>query len=247
MQKLAGENFPDNICEILVAAGFDSKTAIKSFVNPTIFPVIENYVNENPLKFAEILKGTKYEHSTPFKFLPGHIALLSNLPEYLQKLNTKKQVKVKNSCRENTNQFTNSEQSNNLADNNENSEVNDEQDLNIKNKLRQALLKKINNFSTKKNIGVEFADENITNFRFENQTYKCVVQCPKCNRPVPCNYTSFWTCSNLQAHLKTHIIVENNVETYEVDENNRLAQIDKRNGLIVRIADTHELNSILGA
>lgn len=243
MEKIAGEKFPDNISDILITAGFDNKTAIKSFTNRENIPIIENYVNENPLKFTEILKGTKYEHSTQFKFLPGHIALLSGLPEYLLKLNTKKQVKVKNNCTENKQLEeqinTNSDQSNS----NHNPEFNGEPDTNDIKKIQQNLLKKINNYSTKKNIGILIAEENITNFRFENQSFKCLVKCPKCTKLVSCTYGTFWFCGNFQAHLKTHITVE----VYEVNEHNRLTKIDDRNSSIVRIANKSQLDRILSA
>lgn len=130
LERLAGEKFPDNICEILTAAGYDSKTAIKSFSNPQTFQTIENYVNENPLKFNDILKGTKYEHLTPFKFLPGHIALLSGLPEYTVKLQTKKHVKVKY-----INSLSEKSQKIDQPSDNQNSELNSEPDTNIQEKL----------------------------------------------------------------------------------------------------------------
>lgn len=102
-------------------------------------------------------------------------------------------------------------------------------------------MKKINNFCKKKNISITVGEENINNFRFENQSFKCSVQCPKCAKSIPCNYVSHWTCGNFQVHLKTHI--ENvTVEMYEVDDN---LSCTKVNSSIVRLGNKSDLNKIL--
>lgn len=40
------------------------------------------------------MKKTKYENSHPFKFLPGHVVLLSSLPEYISKFDSEKTVTI---------------------------------------------------------------------------------------------------------------------------------------------------------
>lgn len=90
LERQAGEKFQDNIVELLIAAGYDSKTAIKSFSNSNTFIQMESFINGNRDRFKTILKGTKYENLVPFKFLPGHTALLSGLPEYIVELNKNK-------------------------------------------------------------------------------------------------------------------------------------------------------------
>lgn len=250
MEKLAGVKFKDNICDILIATGFDSKTAMKSFSNPQTFSQIEKYINENQLKFTEILKGTKYENSNPFKFLPGHITLLSSLPELLTELKTNK-AKANELQLEQSNQ--NSIQ---LADNSQNIEPSnqcDEHDTNQNSydtekiqDLKKRLVKKINDFSSKKNIGIVITEDNIKNFRVVNQLYKCSVQCPKrkCPKVVPCNFEKNWSCGNFQSHFKWHKSVEASVEEYEVNEDNILEKVSHTSMNIVRISNGSHLKSL---
>lgn len=166
------------------------------------------------------------------------------MPEYLLELKTKKKSKkkeehIKNKQAEQIDR--NSVQLNNI----QNAETNGERDTDEcsydTEKLRQDLIKKINSFSQKKKFSVSIAEENILNFRFENQSFRCTLQCPKCNKLVPCNYVTNWICGNFQSHLKSHVTVE----LYEVNDNNILEKVHQVNPKIVRLADKSQLKNIL--
>lgn len=237
MERLAGEKFKDNLCNILIETGYDSKTAIKSFSNPQTFSEIEKHINQHRLKFTEILKGTKYENSNPFKFLPGHIALLSSLPELLTELTNKAKSNKRQLEQSNQNSIQQAGNIQSIAhDTNQNS-LDSEKDHQ---ELKKQLITKINNFSSKKNIGIAISETHIINFRLVNQLFKCSVQCPKCSKLVPCNFEKNWICGNFQSHLKSHLVVEE----YEVDEDNILQKVSHTNMNIVRISNESHLNSL---
>lgn len=245
LEKLAGEKFKDNICDILVETGYDSKTVIKSFSRPQTFSEIEKYVNENRVKFTGILKGTKYENSDPFKFLPGHISLLSSLPELLTELKANKtkssnlQVEQWN---ENPMQSADNSQNGEQSDHDTNTDSNDSEKFR---NIKKRLIDKINKFSSKRNIDIVVSEENIKNFRLVNQVLKCSVQCPKCPKKlVPCNFARNWSCGNFQSHLKSHTVENQDIEVYEVDENNRVNKASHLNMNIVRMNNQSHLNSI---
>lgn len=239
LEKLAGEKFKDNICDILIETGFDSKTAIKSFLNPQTFSQIEEHINKNRANFTNILKGTKYENSNPFKFLPGHITLLSSFPELLTELKTKKANKLqpKNSIQpagnsQNIELIACDEDDNNQSSN----------DTELIQNLKKRLIKKINDYSlVKKKIGIEITENNIKSLRLVNEQCKCFVQCPDCPKLVPCNFDKNWRCGNFQSHLKSHKSVE---EVYEVDENNKLEKVRHTDMNIIRVSNESHLKAI---
>lgn len=92
LEKSINEKFPDNIGDILIEAGFTTKTSL-SKLDFNSLRSIEKYVQDNPEKFGIILKDTRYEQSVKFKFLPGHEALLLSLPEEILRIKDQKEQK----------------------------------------------------------------------------------------------------------------------------------------------------------
>lgn len=76
---------PGCIEKILNDTGFDSEIALLELNEVNILN-IEEFVQKNPV----ILKETIYENRIPFKFLPGHRALLLAIPNRLNNLKVPK-------------------------------------------------------------------------------------------------------------------------------------------------------------
>lgn len=232
-----GEAFTDNIPEILTAMGFDTKTALKS-MNIQCVNSIENFINQNRNHHQGILEGTKYENTEIFKFLPGHCALILALPEYIQALSSVLGRKRKHSETIDHPQSSSVDHPSTLVVDG------DKIDDNIKTKIKEQLINKINNFSTKRNINVKIYDNHILNFRYENNSYKCLVQCTACAKSVPCKYIKHWVCGNFETHIKTHSAQHS--EEYEVQDNQTLRLIEKSPSTkIARIDNNIELHRIL--
>lgn len=210
LEKLMGEAFTDNIPEILTTVGFDTKTALKSMNNQCITS-IENFVNQNKSHFQDTLKGTKYENAENFKFLPGHCALILSLPQYVEALSSKnRRGKKRKHC-----ETLDHPQSNN-ADHPDADIIN-----NIDDSVKILLINKINNYAMKKKLNIKIDDNSILNFRHENNSYKCSVQCSVCEKTVPCQYVKHWVCGNFETHIKKHL-GQQSVEEYEVQDDNQL-------------------------
>lgn len=243
LEKQAGEKFQDHIEQILVAAGFDSKTAIKTFSNGETFVKIEAFVNENRGSFEIILKGTKYENLVPFKFLPGHIALLSGLPGYLVELNNKKQNRRADKKQVNTIRASGVNQPSQQS--NESAIQSDEENSIDLAEIRRNLIRKITKFASNKKIVVSISEDNILDFRSENNSIKCYVECPFCIKKVPCNYVKNWSCGNFTAHLKTH--ANSTHEIVELNLNDLVPKVIDKNATIIRLANGNgnDLSNIL--
>lgn len=258
IEKLIGEKIHDNLLEIISEAGFSNKIAIKS-ISQSNLSSIEQYINKNRERFTEILNGTRYEGFEQFEFLPGHAALLLSLPSYIEKLESTKKIqtrKRRHSCitevqqnRDHPGDHPQSEDRS--ADYEEESEA---ERLHIEG-VRQLLIKKINNFASKKGLKTVITDDNIKNFRVEaNSNFNCDLKCPilECNRKVPCNYCTHWVCGNFQTHLKSHFTFEQ----YEVISNNNSSDnstlnsncdgpISQKQLPIVRIGNGQQIVNVL--
>lgn len=82
LKDLSGEELPDVIVYILTASGFDSKSALMNIGKEHITN-IEEFFNAKYEALANGLKGSVYENDRPFKILPGHCALIEDIPRYL--------------------------------------------------------------------------------------------------------------------------------------------------------------------
>lgn len=243
LEKFIGDKFPDKLDEILTSAGFDVKGSLLKIDEHTV-TTIENFINSNAENFVSILHGTKYESIKPFKFLPGHVALITNLPEFLKSMDSQKSRKSVLKCYNKKNLA--------LVEPNTNSDTNiavganvhqiqgqhfDEEEL-LRN-LANDLLAKIKKYCVDKKIDESlFKVDNILELRYEINEYKCLVKCALCNKQIPCNYKTNWIRTNLINHLAKHSKEVKTVQTYVADEN----------GVLRMTKSTQEtLASILGS
>lgn len=101
MESIIGEEIPEPIKFILTSAGYDSRLALKKITSERITE-IEDYFNANIENLSSGLVGSCYENVQPFKVLPGHRALIENLPQHLDEIiSTEKPVSIQY-----TNDFT---------------------------------------------------------------------------------------------------------------------------------------------
>lgn len=97
IERFKKVKFPAFLKHILIESAFDSAAALKTIKKPTIGD-IEQFVSKRLI----LLKKTVYIDETgnlkknPFKFLPGHEALILNLPndvdDYLREKNKEKGI-----------------------------------------------------------------------------------------------------------------------------------------------------------
>lgn len=200
---------------------------------------LEKFVNKHRVRFDRILKGTKYENSVEFEFLPGHTALILSLPAYVNELESTNLSK-KSTVRKR--RFSKTE------DHPENISVGGisaDVDKNEaeRSEIRQQLINKINNFATDK-FAVVLAQEHIIDFHYkENSGFKCKVQCPLCERKVPCNFITHWKWGNIKTHLATHFTQEEYVVIES--ENNQHSVISAPNVKISKLANMNEISEML--
>lgn len=186
MEKIIAEKFEDNLPQILAAAGYSTKTAVLK-LNDSSIGKIESFVQANLAKFQEIIKDTRYENTTPFRFLPGHCDIIISLPKILLEADKKKSGK---------------DQHNNIHTS-KNDKENDQNNLeNIKKKL----INKIISFGDKFGVKIAFGDEHVLDLTLNSEKFSCIARCPYCEIKKPCHYIKYWLCSNFQSHLKSHII-----------------------------------------
>lgn len=88
-----GKKLPTYIVDALIYSGFDTKIALSSIKSEDI-NAIEQFVNENPDKFVESFKTSIYENIKPFKLIPGHRALILNIPTVLKENSIPKKAKA---------------------------------------------------------------------------------------------------------------------------------------------------------
>lgn len=75
LNKILGEETPDDIKLILEKSGFDTILSLEK-IDENAISEIEEYFNGDP----SMLKGTSYENTKHFKLKPGHKKFLIGLP-----------------------------------------------------------------------------------------------------------------------------------------------------------------------
>lgn len=203
-QSYLGKNkLPDFIIQILESAGYDTAISVQS-LNEHQIEQIEKFVEININK--DFLKDTVYDSEVPFKFLPGHVALLLGAKSYIEKYideNLKRKYKKpKLEVVE-------------IVDTEQNTQLNTELNTDTEEKLKKLLIFKVISFNKTHKIPCDnLSTENISE-HFEESisssgryVYKCSLRCHLCPKTklIPCIYTNYWQISNLEKHLKNHSI-----------------------------------------
>lgn len=78
-----GEPIPESVIIILKTTGHDQKISLKTLEAKSIAE-IEEFITENPTILSELPANSVYWRIKPFKFLPGHRALIENIPQFLE-------------------------------------------------------------------------------------------------------------------------------------------------------------------
>lgn len=204
IEKLIGEHFEDNLPEILAAAGYGSKAALKH-LNEKAIEKIEKYVQANAPLFSSILRGTRYENANPFQFLPGYFDILLNLPHNISQL-----IEIENSGvnkkqrQKKSNQEQASENSNTGTANIAVAVATDKPQQND-DTLKKGLVNEIIKYGEKLSVDFVLSVDNIHNLTREGDKVRCVAACSYCDKKTPCYHQGYWHCANYQTHLKSHI------------------------------------------
>lgn len=193
VENFLKKNLQSELYKIVVECGYNTKSAIL-LISLESIKEIEAYINEN----KDILKDTIYEpfilNGKIFKLKPGHKSVILNLPELLRSKEQTSKPKKKSSIQR--------EKNNNVDD-----EIRDSSDE-IEEKLKCALIKKLENFSSKFDFCLTFDIACISYFETTSDKISCKFECPICNTKIKCEYRSYWLVSNLENHLKKHYRIE---------------------------------------
>lgn len=179
--KSLNEKLPENIGQILDESGFCTKAAILTLSDIANIKFIEEHINENRENYRTILQKTRYENKTPFKFLPGHVALIKSLPQEILKISQQKKENKKTrkspiEPQPETRQLS-------LADNTHSGNSSDANEVPSSDKseeIKQELIQKINAFCARKKILNGVSAENILNWHSESGVFKCSIKCLSC-------------------------------------------------------------------
>lgn len=196
LEEYNGSKYPKFIKDVLKATAFDTLAALRVLGKNSI-EQIESAVNAN----KTLVKDTVYVDdqgnfkNSPFKFLPGHEALLLSISvdieKFLQKKSAKKSEKQKPPIKD----------------------------------LKSQLMNKVNKYLKIRKIDLKIEFGDLTNFTSivrpnGNSRITCLARCPNCSNKLKCVYYSSWKNSNYCVHLlqcvknKT-IVTTNPSETFE--------------------------------
>lgn len=162
LEKYIGEKFPDNLDGILILCGFDGKGCLLKIDFDSV-GLIEDYINSTRQKFDAILKGTKYEHETPFKFLPGHSALIRSLPEFLLAIDSEKEKqKIEKKTRKRVPALCDITASTTATTTDESTHTISQEESE---KIKQLMIYKINSYCAERNIEFKLLERYILKFK----------------------------------------------------------------------------------
>lgn len=167
---------------ILRRSGYEHEISLET-LNDSKIEKIESFMNEN----KHLLKKTVYDSTQVFKFMPGHRAVIEEIPKKIVELNKYRQRKAE------------SEAENAVL-------VSEEQKI----KLKQSLIDKLIKYAKGLNCVISLQFTDIVEFEYseKNQSieFKCRVKCPFCDKKYLCVYRTYWSVSNIESHFKNHII-----------------------------------------
>lgn len=186
IEKINGEKYPSCLKKILIASGFNTIASLRCLNEQTINN-IEEFMkdNRNLIDQLNCCNNEQYKMQHEFRLLPGHRAIIMNMPEQLKGFTEKNNDTVKPK-RKRTVQ---------------------EKGLITDDDMKKNLVDKLINYFRKQQIPTDIlSDVNIMNFhRVENANEaKCEFSCSFCEKLIPVRYRQFWMSSNLTNHFKAH-------------------------------------------
>lgn len=211
--KKFNEPFPECIRKILSIAGIDSIGSLTNITHvnagQSTITDIERYINDHKENmtsmFDDVTCCNEYknmlQNAQRFEILPGHKAIILNIPSLLE--SNKTEQKTKKISRKNTK----SDVKSNVA---------------IRQQLLNALMKY--HSKTARELNITTADNivndvNIINFKAcdghvdgqddsscdISRSYSCNFVCPYCPTTLSVRYKRFWMTSNIKRHIKRHL------------------------------------------
>lgn len=165
---------PDIVVKILRASGFDSKAAL-TILNHESLVDIEEYVEEN----RALVFNSIYSDKHPFKFFPGHKAIVLDMPRRLEQ------------CAVSSTSSSTEMRKKPLTS----AEIDQEIDL---------LLKKLQNYIDTLHLSIQLTRSDIHDFVQASDRYKCRFTCQLCGTVISCFKANYWIAVNVLAHFKRH-------------------------------------------
>lgn len=176
---------PEDIKIILFESGFSSLLSLSLLKEQHIIQ-IENYINSKR-HILDLLKD--YNSSEIFRLMPGYRSVIIGLAGKVQEYLDKKEEHTKNRRSE-------------LLLKNRNTE-NIKSDIELKNEL----INKVSNYLIKLNYSVKLdINTDLADFHRDESVCRCRVKCKFCDNLILCSFKTYWAVSNLESHLKKHIL-----------------------------------------
>lgn len=161
--------------KILLKCGYGHELALQTLNEEKII-TIEYFVNRNKNLLAE----TRYEKNPMFKFLPGHRAIIKDIPHKIAGYKKTKQAKL---ALESSQMLFNQER---------------------RTELKHALVEKVINYTKKIKFDQTLSIRNVTQCKEVGSLLQCRLKCPLCDKQYLCNYKTYWAISNLEHHIRHH-------------------------------------------
>lgn len=168
----------------MTETGFDTEIALLELNEANVRSIIEEYTQQN----LDILHETIYENCEPFKFLPGHRALLLAIPKRISSFKESKKQKRKNTT-------------NHLQQPVDETATDAPDDLELE---KKQLIEKLHKFCKNINLFLDLSLGDISDFIVLNDRIRCRVSCPYCQNKYWCLKKKHWAVSNIESHLKKH-------------------------------------------
>lgn len=192
-ERSTNEKFPKCIKTLLISAGYDTFASLSQLSDDTI-KSIEKFHQEkrSDIDSLNCCYSDYYKTLAPFGFLPGHKAILLNIPNQIREIQGEPRENPQCNSRR-----INFEAKKSLADED----------------LIKILVANLGKYIKKKSKTVVQGDlispVLITDFKrgenTDNFVCKCIFSCPFCAKEIPAVYKTYWHSSNISLHLKKHI------------------------------------------
>lgn len=181
--EVQGIKVPKFIKKLLIFAGYDNELSL-TLLNADSIGLIETFVENNKTLAT---KSNICNDGETFKLNPGQITAILGLAEKCKDFVKKKNVQTN---------LGNSIQASTQLGTQEKTE----------DTVKSELIQKVVNYLNNLQFSLQFTLTDITEFEEKSGAYRCRMKCCFCEKKIVCNYKTYWIVSNLEAHLKLHLI-----------------------------------------
>lgn len=172
------DGFPAIVVKILRVSFFDCRAALAA-INDGSIADIEEFLEDH----REILDDSVYSKQFPFKFLPGHKAIILAIPKRMIESPTRTIARYDTDCKRFKTKFLS----------------NKEIDAEI-----GQLLKRLLEYSQRIGLSIQLTRADVHDFQQTCDRYICRVTCTLCGKTISCFKKNYWIAVNIVAHLKQH-------------------------------------------